>query len=193
MGRSFPTARARPHAKARPAAMVCARGSSRRGTSLLGAISDGPANRRETVAFVDALAALLQAAASFPPSLRPGGYRSRVNERRDRSTRTRSSASAQADDRMRGVAIMPTGAVARSFAVECDHAASGGGVIAFLTKRSSGSGAPGASSWANPLVRDRAVRARFRARASSPIQLPDSLRRGDGSDRPTVHGSPVVA
>ncbi len=53
--------------------------------SPLRATSDGPANRRETVAFVDALAALLQAATSFPPSLRPGGDRSRVNERRDRS------------------------------------------------------------------------------------------------------------
>ncbi len=66
------------------------RGSERsqrrpQGTSLQSATSDGPANRRETFAFVDALAALLQAAASFSPSLRPGGDRSRVNERRDRS------------------------------------------------------------------------------------------------------------
>ena len=35
--------------------------------------SDDAANRRETVASVDALAALLQAAASFPPSHRPPG------------------------------------------------------------------------------------------------------------------------
>ena len=37
-------------------------------------------------------------------------------------------------------------------AVDCDHSDRGAGMIGFITERSSSSGTPGSSSWANPIV-----------------------------------------
>jgi N-acyl-D-aspartate/D-glutamate deacylase len=68
--------------------------------------------------------------------------RSGLNEPTIAFTRTRSSASARADDRMRGIAITPIGAGARVLAVASDRAEQASRVIA-----------PGESSRAPRLAR----------------------------------------
>src|SRR5664279_4783722 len=55
-------------------------------------------------------------------------------------------------DRLHANAITPTRQTARLLAVETDHPAVRGAVIAFVTERSSGGGSPGASFWVGARV-----------------------------------------
>ena len=69
-----------------------------------------------------------------------------------------------------GDSSLPTGSLGlllstRMLAVETDHPARGAGTIGFITERSSGGGAPGASSWAKALARSGTPESRKRAPA----------------------------